>query len=100
MLSQWIGRKHRIMGTTPSFIPDTLDQNAYDSIIPVNADDAIGITRRLAEEEGIFCGISCGAAIVGMLEYAKQKEAKDKQLLAILADTGERYLSTELWTGT
>ncbi|MCP4950634.1 cysteine synthase A [Arenicellales bacterium nBUS_48] len=100
MLSQGIGRKHRIMGTTPSFIPDTLDQNAYDSIISVNADDAIGITRRLAEEEGIFCGISCGAAIVGMLEYAKQEEAKDKQLLAILADTGERYLSTELWDST
>lgn len=98
ILSKGIAKKHRIMGTAPGFIPDTLDQSAYDDVISVNADDAIAVTRRMAREEGLFCGISCGAAAVGMLEYAKRDEAKDKTLLAILADTGERYLSTELWS--
>jgi len=97
ILSKGIACKHRIMGTAPGFIPDTLDQNAYDAVIAVNADHAIDVARQLAQREGIFCGISCGAAVVGMLEYAKREEAKDRQLLAILADTGERYLSTELW---
>ena len=85
------------MGTAPGFIPDTLDQSAYDDVIAVNADHAIDVARQLARREGIFCGISCGAAVVGMLEYAKREEAEGRQLLAILADTGERYLSTELW---
>jgi len=100
ILSKGIACKHRIMGTAPGFIPDTLDQKAYDHVIPVNADHAIGVARQLAQHEGIFCGISCGAAVVGMLEYAGRDEAIDQQLLAILADTGERYLSTELWTCT
>ncbi|MBT4404380.1 MAG: hypothetical protein HOM87_09990 [Proteobacteria bacterium] len=85
------------MGTAPGFIPDTLDQNSYDDIIPINADQAIATARQLAEREGIFCGISCGAAVLGMLDYAQRDVARDQQLLAILADTGERYLSTELW---
>ena len=100
ILSKGIACKHRIMGTAPGFIPDTLDQNAYDDVIPVDADHAMAIARQLAQREGIFCGISCGAAVVGMLEYAKREEAKERQLLAILADTGERYLSTELWSST
>ncbi|MDP6854993.1 MAG: cysteine synthase A [Arenicellales bacterium] len=97
ILSQGIACKHRIMGTAPGFIPDTLDQSAYDEVIPINADDAMTIARQLAEREGIFCGISCGAAVVGMLDYARRDSAKDTQLLAILPDTGERYLTTELW---
>ena len=97
ILSKGIACKHRIMGTAPGFIPDTLDQSAYDDVIAVNADQAIDVARQLAKREGIFCGISCGAAVVGMLEYAKREEAEGRQLLAILADTGERYLSTELW---
>jgi len=100
ILSKGIACKHRIMGTAPGFIPDTLDQTAYDDVIPVNADHAMDVARQLAQREGIFCGISCGAAVVGMLEYAGRDEAKDQQLLAILADTGERYLSTELWACT
>ena len=100
ILSKGIACKHRIMGTAPGFIPDTLDQNAYDDVIPVNADQAMAVARQLAQREGIFCGISCGAAVVGMLEYAKREEAKGRPLLAILADTGERYLSTELWAST
>jgi len=97
ILSKGVSCKHRIMGTAPGFIPDTLDQNSYDDIIPINADQAIATARQLAEREGIFCGISCGAAVLGMLDYAQRDVARDQQLLAILADTGERYLSTELW---
>jgi len=97
ILSKGVGCRHRIMGTAPGFIPDTLDQNSYDDIIPINADQAIATARQLAEREGIFCGISCGAAVLGMLDYAQRDVARDQQLLAILADTGERYLSTELW---
>jgi cysteine synthase A len=100
ILSKGIACKHRIMGTAPGFIPDTLDQNAYDDVIPVNADQAMAVARQLAQREGIFCGISCGAAVVGMLEYAKREEVEGRPLLAILADTGERYLSTELWAST
>ena len=97
ILSKGVACKHRIMGTAPGFIPDTLDQNSYDDIIPINADQAIATSRQLAEREGIFCGISCGAAVLGMLDYAQRDVARGQQLLAILADTGERYLSTELW---
>ena len=56
------------------------------------------MTRRLAQEEGLFVGGSCGAAVAGMLAYARCEEARGKELLAILPDTGERYLSTDLWT--
>ncbi len=97
ILSQGISCKHKIMGTAPGFIPDTLDTNIYDKIISVKAEDAYACARRLAAEEGIFVGISCGAAVVGMLEYAEKYADTGDVLLAILADTGERYLSTDLW---
>ena len=86
------------MGTAPSFIPETLDQSAYDEIIAVTAEAAYGSARQLAQKEGMFCGISCGAAVAGMLTYARCEAARGKELLASLPDTGERYLSTDLWT--
>jgi len=85
------------MGTAPGFIPDTLDQSAYDDIIPVSTEAAFQSARQLATAEGIFCGISCGAAVAGMLDYASRESARGAVLLAILPDTGERYLSTDLW---
>lgn len=97
ILSQGIARKHKIMGTAPGFIPDTLDMKAFDQIIPVTTEQAYGTARDLAEKEGIFAGISCGAATWGMLELARSGNYDCKNLLAILADTGERYLSTDLW---
>ena len=97
ILSQGIARKHKIMGTAPGFIPDTLDMKAFDQIIPVTTEQAYGTARDLAEKEGIFAGISCGAATWGMLELARSGNYDSKNLLAILADTGERYLSTDLW---
>lgn len=97
ILSRGIACKHKIMGTAPGFLPDTLDQNAYDEVIQVTTEQAYGATRELAKREGIFAGISCGAATHGMLEAAARASFRGKTLLAILPDTGERYLSTDVW---
>ena len=97
ILSRGIACKHKIMGTAPGFIPDTLDTGSYDEIVPITTEAAYGATRFLAEREGIFSGISCGAAVAGMLAVARREESRGKTLLAILPDTGERYLSTDVW---
>ena len=87
-----------IMGTAPGFIPEILDTNIYDEIIPITTEEAYSATQFLAVKEGIFAGISSGAAVTGMLKVARRDQMKDKTLLAILPDTGERYLSTDLWS--
>jgi len=97
ILSQGIACKHKIMGTAPGFIPATLDMKSFDRIIPVTTRQAYDTTRDLAEQEGILAGISCGAATWAMLELAGSGKYRDRNLLAILADTGERYLSTDVW---
>ena len=97
ILSKGIAVRHKIMGTAPGFIPDTLDTSIYDQIISVKTSDAFDCARQLASQEGIFAGISCGAAVVAMQDYAKYFADKNDVLVAVLADTGERYLSTELW---
>ena len=97
ILSQGIGRSHKIMGTAPAFIPDNLDTSIYDEVIPITTQEAYEMTQMLAEKEGIFAGISSGAAVVGMLKVAKQNQMDGTTLLAILPDTGERYLSTDVW---
>ena len=98
ILSKGVACKHKIMGTAPGFIPDTLDTGSYDEIVPITTEAAYGAARFLAEKEGIFSGISCGAAVAGMLAVARREESRGKTLLAILPDTGERYLSTDLWS--
>ena len=95
--SQGIGRPHKIMGTAPAFIPDNLDTSIYDEVIPITTQEAYEMTQLLAEREGSFAGISSGAAVVGMLKVAKQNQMDGTTLLAILPDTGERYLSTDVW---
>ena len=97
ILTRGIACKHKIMGTAPGFIPDTLDQNAYDEVIPVTTEQAYRTTRDLAQQEGIFTGISSGAATHAMLTLAARPEYHGETLLAILPDTGERYLSTDVW---
>jgi cysteine synthase A len=97
ILSQGIACKHKIMGTAPGFIPDILDTNAYEDIIPITTEEAYSTTALLAQKEGIFCGISCGAAVAGMIKLASRDEFRGKTILAILPDTGERYLSTDVW---
>ena len=88
---------HKIQGIGAGFIPDVLDRKIVDEIIKIKNEDAIEITRRLLKEEGILAGISSGAAVRAALELAKRKEYKDKLIVVILPDTGERYLSTELF---
>lgn len=98
ILSKGIGGKHKIMGTAPSFIPEILDTGIYDEVIPITTAEAYDTARFLAQEEGIFAGISSGAAVAGMIKLARRADFQHGCLLAILPDTGERYLSTDLWT--
>jgi len=97
ILSRGIACKHGIMGTAPGFIPEILDTTVYDEVIPVTTEDAWATARALARREGILAGISCGAAVAGMLTLARREACRGKTLLAILPDTGERYISTGLW---
>lgn len=97
ILSQGVARKHKIMGTAPGFIPETLDTRIYNRIFQITTEEAYDTTRLLAQREGIFAGISSGAAVAGMLKAAREEAFRGKILLAMLPDTGERYLSTDLW---
>ena len=85
---------HKIQGIGAGFVPGVLKRDVIDEIMTVANEDAGKMARRLAKEEGIFAGISSGAAIWAALEVAKRKESEDKMIVVILPDTGERYLST------
>lgn len=88
---------HKIQGIGAGFVPDVLNKNAVDEIITVTNEDAGLLARRLAREEGIFVGISSGAAMWAAIEVAKRPESKGKVIVVVLPDTGERYLSTWLF---
>ncbi len=87
---------HKIQGWTPDFVPDVLDPNVFDELIPVNDDVSKANALRLAREEGIFVGLSAGATLTAALQIAEKAEA-GSTILAMLPDTGERYLSTFLF---
>ncbi|WP_304088604.1 cysteine synthase A [Methanobrevibacter ruminantium] len=97
--SQTLGKgekgPHKIQGIGPGFVPEVLDVDLIDEVIPVKDEDAGATLLRLAREEGIFTGISSGAATWAGLELAKRPENEGKTIVVILPDTGERYLSTE-----
>ena len=88
---------HKIQGIGAGFIPEVLNQDIIDEVFKVTDEQAMGTSRRLTREEGIFCGISSGAAAYAALEVAKRPENKDKLIVVILPDLGERYLSTPLF---
>jgi cysteine synthase A len=88
---------HKIQGIGAGFIPDTLDLSMVDRVELVTSEEAIEHARRLAREEGILAGISCGAAIAAALRLAESGEFEGKTIVAILPDSGERYLSGPLF---
>lgn len=88
---------HKIQGIGAGFIPDNLDLSLVDEIMKISNDDAILYARRLASEEGIISGISCGAAVAAATRYARQPQHAGKTIVVILPDSGERYLSSVLF---
>ena len=88
---------HKIQGIGAGFVPDVLDRNLIDEIIRVKNEDAKKTAQELAKNEGILAGISSGAALFAALEVAKRPGSKGKRIIVILPDTGERYLSTDLF---
>ena len=88
---------HGIQGIGAGFVPAVLNTSIIDEIIQVSYEDAAATSRRLAREEGILCGVSGGAATWAALEIASREENRGKLVVTILCDTGERYLSTDLW---
>jgi len=97
VLSHGTPGPHKIQGIGAGFVPDTLNTEIYDEIITVTNEDAFSIGRELAEVEGLLGGISSGAAIWAALQVAKRPESAGKKMIIILPDTGERYLSTEMF---
>ncbi len=97
LLSGGTAGPHKIQGIGPNFVPEVLDRKVVDRIVPVTNEDAMITARALAREEGILCGISSGANVWAALQLAREPEMEGKLIVAIICDTGERYLSTELF---
>ncbi|MBR0357397.1 MAG: cysteine synthase A [Clostridia bacterium] len=97
VLSEGRAGSHMIQGIGAGFVPEVLDTQVYDEIIPVTNEDALATGRRMGRTEGVLVGISSGAALWAALELAKRPENAGKTIVALLPDTGERYLSTALF---
>lgn len=98
VLSQGKGGAHKIQGIGAGFIPETLDTDIYDEVIAVDNEDAFKIGKEIAKKDGILVGISSGAAVWAAIELAKREENKGKNIVVLLPDTGDRYLSTALFS--
>ena len=98
VLSKGTPGPHKIQGIGAGFVPDTLDTGIYDEIIPVENEDAFATGRALARKEGLLVGISSGAAVWAAAQLARRPENKGKRIVALLPDTGERYLSTPMFS--
>ena len=97
VLSTGVAGAHKIQGIGAGFVPDVLDTKIYDEIIPVANEDAFATGKLIGKSEGILVGISSGAAAWAAIELAKRPENKGKNIVVILPDTGDRYLSTALF---
>ena len=98
VLSKGEAGAHKIQGIGAGFVPDTLNTDIYDEIIPVENEDAFELGREIARTEGILVGISSGAALKAATELAKRPENKGKKIVALFPDTGDRYLSTPMFS--
>lgn len=98
VLSQGVSGPHKIQGIGAGFVPETLDTKIYDEIITVENEDAFETGREIARKEGVLVGISSGAAVWAAKQLAKRPENKGKTIVALLPDTGERYLSTPMFS--
>lgn len=97
VLSEGTAGPHKIQGIGAGFVPDTLNTNIYDEIITVSNEDAFETGRAIVRNEGVLVGISSGAAVWAAIQLAKRPENKGKTIVALLPDTGERYLSTPMF---
>lgn len=98
VLSTGVAGSHKIQGIGAGFVPDVLDTKVYDEIIPVENDDAFATGKLFGKKEGVLVGISSGAALWAAIEIAKRSENAGKTIVVLLPDTGDRYLSTALFT--
>lgn len=98
VLSEGHAGSHKIQGIGAGFVPETLDTDVYDEVIAVENDDAFKAGKEFARAEGVIVGISSGAALWAAVEVAKREENKGKNIVVLLPDTGDRYLSTPLFT--
>lgn len=97
ILSKGTAGSHKIQGIGAGFVPDVLDTKIYDEIIPVENEDAFAVGKKIGKSEGVLVGISSGAAVWAAIELAKRPENRGKTIVALLPDTGDRYLSTPLF---
>ena len=97
VLSKGTAGSHKIQGIGAGFVPDVLNTNIYDEIIPVTNENAFATGKKIGKSEGVLVGISSGAAVWAAIELAKRPENKGKTIVALLPDTGDRYLSTPLF---
>ena len=97
VLSEGVAGAHKIQGIGAGFVPETLNTNIYDEIITVENEDAFETGRTIAKNEGVLVGISSGAAVWAAIQLAKRPENKGKIIVALLPDSGERYLSTPMF---
>ncbi len=97
VLSKGVAGSHKIQGIGAGFVPDVLDTKVYDEVIPVENEDAFAAGKLVGKKEGVLVGISSGAALWAAIELAKRPENKGKTIVALLPDTGDRYLSTPLF---
>ncbi len=97
VLSKGMAGPHKIQGIGAGFVPDILDTSIYDEVIPVENEDAFAMGRAMAHEEGVLVGISSGAALWAAVQLARRPEWVNKRIVVLLPDTGERYLSTDMF---
>ena len=97
LLSKGIAGSHKIQGIGANFVPSILNTNIYDEIIPVSNEDAYAMGKAIGREEGILVGISSGAALAAAIKVAQRKENEGKNIVVFFVDSGDRYLSTEMY---